>query len=712
LVDSQFRLQQVNPLARPTFKNIEPLIGRDFGEVMEILWGPLATDLCAIFRHTLTTGERYASPRFTELRADLGEEAAYEWETQRVTLPDGQFGVVCYFNEVTEYTRGERALRESEERFRQTFENAAVGIAHVAPDGKWLRVNERICQLTGYPRELLLTKTFQDITHPADLEADLAQVQRLLAGETESYTLEKRYLRRDQSVMWGNLTVSCARSREGTVAYFIAVVEDISERKAQQLALERSEARLRRVFASNVVGMIRWDLDQSLILEANEAFYQMTGYTSEDIAEGRVNFRALTPPEWAARNEEGIRTIREHGFAAPYEKEYFRKDGSRVALIIAGTRFEDSRTEGLSFLIDISEAKRVEAALRESNERFHRLADAMPQLAWIARADGHIFWYNQRWYDYTGKSPREMEGWGWQSVHDPVELPRVLERFHSSLASGEPFEMTFPLQGADGIFRSFLTRMRPLKDAAGKVIQWFGTNTDISEIVRAEEEIKDLNTRLKRSVAESHHRIKNNLQVLSAMVELQSSETEESIPKEKWKRLSTHIHALASLHDILTLESKIGEGLTGDGQAMISLKTALERLLPLIMAAMGGRQIVYDIEPELRLPMKQGSSFVLLVNELVSNANKHGAGEIEVSLRWQDSQQRVVQLAVCDSGPGFAPGFDPQQAANTGLELIESLAVWDLRGTVAYQNRPEGGARVVITFPFPDSLPDSPRALL
>ena len=120
-------------------------------------------------------------------------------------------------------------------------------------------------------------------------------------------------------------------------------------------------------------------------------------------------------------------------------------------------------------VMDITERKQSEASLQESELRFRTMANAIPQLAWIARADGYIFWYNQRWYDYTGTVPEQMEGWGWQNVHDPNVLPKVLERWQVSLATSEPFDMTFPLRGADGVFRPFLTRVIPLKDNAGRV---------------------------------------------------------------------------------------------------------------------------------------------------------------------------------------------------------------------------------------------------
>ncbi len=124
-------------------------------------------------------------------------------------------------------------------------------------------------------------------------------------------------------------------------------------------------------------------------------------------------------------------------------------------------------------------------------EQLRILIDSVPNLAWTARADGWIDFYNRRWYDYTGTTPAQMEGWGWQSVHDPAELPRVLERWQVSIATGEPFEMAFPLRGADGVFRWHLTRVVPQRDASGQITRWFGTNTDIDTHMRAEKALAD-----------------------------------------------------------------------------------------------------------------------------------------------------------------------------------------------------------------------------
>src|SRR6185312_3133864 len=153
--------------------------------------------------------------------------------------------------------------------------------------------------------------------------------------------------------------------------------------------------------------------------------------------------------------------------------------------------------------------------LKESEERFRTMADNISNLAWIANGDGWISWYNKRWYDYTGTTPEQMEGWGWQAVHDPDELPKVMESWIESIQSGNPFEMIFPLKGADGAFRPFLTRGMPVRNEQGIITKWFGTNTDISEQIANEalleaknEELAKINTDLDNFIYTASHDLK------------------------------------------------------------------------------------------------------------------------------------------------------------------------------------------------------------
>ncbi len=141
--------------------------------------------------------------------------------------------------------------------------------------------------------------------------------------------------------------------------------------------------------------------------------------------------------------------------------------------------------------------RRSNDALQESDAKFKLMANSVPHLAWMAKADGWIFWYNQRWFDYTGTTADQMDGWGWQSVHDPDELPRVMARWQESIQTGTPFDMTFSLKGADGQFRPFLTRVMPSRDDRGQVRMWFGTNTDVSEQKQVEQTLREKEERLR-----------------------------------------------------------------------------------------------------------------------------------------------------------------------------------------------------------------------
>ena len=181
---------------------------------------------------------------------------------------DDEQMILGVIRDITERRQAEEALRQSEERFRLTFENAASGIAHVAPDGRWLRVNQWLCEMTGYTQAELLARTFQDLTHPADLATDLEFVRRVLAGEMSRYSLEKRYLRRDGSVLWINLTVALVRDAAGAPAYFIAIIEDITARK--QIELERERLRLQEQQARETAEAATRAKDQFLAVVSHE----------------------------------------------------------------------------------------------------------------------------------------------------------------------------------------------------------------------------------------------------------------------------------------------------------------------------------------------------------------------------------------------------------------------------------------------------------
>lgn len=255
VVDSKFKLQQVNAEAMPVFASVNPLIGRDFDEVMEILWGPEVGPQCAaIFRHTLETGERYISPSFSEQRHDILVEQTFEWETQRIPLPDGTFGVVCYFHEVTDRARADRALRDSDQRMRLATEATGVGIWEWHVGTGRIRWDAQMCKMYGTEPT---SDGFVDYTtwSSAVLPEDLATQERILRetlAQGSRSNREFRIRRADDGKVRHIQSVEIGRrDADGVVQSIIGTNLDITDRveaedRLQRLAGELFEADRRK----------------------------------------------------------------------------------------------------------------------------------------------------------------------------------------------------------------------------------------------------------------------------------------------------------------------------------------------------------------------------------------------------------------------------------------------------------------------------------
>ena len=216
--------------------------------------------------------------------------------------------------------------------------------------------------------------------HPDDRAQAAATIQAAIESRSH-YEAEYRLVQ-DGAIRWVIARGGVETDAAGNPVSLPGVVLDITARKEAQLALVTSEARARRFFEANIVGVIHWNLDNGLITNANDVFLDMVGYTRDDLGQGRLNWNEMTPPEWQERNRQGVTEIRTQRSGTPYEKEYFRKDGSRVPIIIGGALFDNSGSEGVSFILDISEQKRAESALRQSEERYRSLILASTQIVW------------------------------------------------------------------------------------------------------------------------------------------------------------------------------------------------------------------------------------------------------------------------------------------------------------------------------------------
>jgi PAS domain S-box-containing protein len=318
--------------------------------------------------------------RTLELRRRLVGERKYR--RKDATLVDVEVGVsvisyggremICTIvRDVSSRKQAEEELREAEERFRSAFGDAAIGMALVGTDGRWLQVNRSLCQLVGYPEEELLTKTFQDITHPDDLEADQTYVRRLLTGEIQTYQMEKRYLHRDGHVVWISLNVSLMRDAEGFPLYFISQMQDITERKQAEEALARSENRLRTIIETEPECVKVLGMDGSL-LEMNPAGLSMIEADSLEQVRGKPVYEYIATEhrtDFVALTERVL-----HGGSGTLEFEIVGLKGTSRWLDTHAVPLRGARGEIAGLLAitrDITERKKNEEALRQS-ERLYR----------------------------------------------------------------------------------------------------------------------------------------------------------------------------------------------------------------------------------------------------------------------------------------------------------------------------------------------------
>jgi PAS domain S-box-containing protein len=293
---------------------------------------------------------------------------------------------------------------------------------------------------------------------------------------------------------------------------------------------------------------------------------------------------------------------------------------------------------------------------------------------------------------FAGSEPAFFE-----FVH-PDDVPMIAADVRAAIEERRDYSVEFRFQHTSGEWRWIEGRGRATYDDAGRPVRLYGIGIDITDRKRQEAEIVALNASLRRAMAESHHRIKNNLQVLSALINVQLEDNAETVARSAMERLNAHVRSLAALHELLTLK------FAGSDSEVVSLQELLEKLAPLLRAAAGGREIVVEAD-DVGAPLRQAGSFSMLVNELVSNAVKHGQGTISVTLRSGTApglRERAAEatLEVADEGPGIPDGFDPQKAGNTGIGLITTLSTWDLQGSVRWLRSDAGGTTVAVRFPI------------
>jgi PAS domain S-box-containing protein len=332
--------------------------------------------------------------------------------------------------------------------------------------------------------------------------------------------------------------------------------------------------------------------------------------------------------------------------------------GSVLGLLIA-------TVAGWSVQRDSSGRILAEEALREGEERFRTLANNISQLAWMADEKGYIFWYNQRWFEYTGTTLEEMAGWGWQKVHHPDHVQQVVAKISKCFQSGEVWEDTFPLRGRDGNYRLFLSRAVPIRDPEGKVLRWFGTNTDITERMQSEEHLVKIVGELKRSNDElqqfayvASHDLQEPLRMVASYTQLLAQRYKGRLDSDADEFIAYAVDGANRMQGLIQdLLAYSRAGTNGKALREISSEKALKGALTNLQVTIkeSGAVVTHDLLPSITTDETQ---LARVFQNLVGNAIKYRSAEVpRVHVTATKNGGKEWIFSVRDNGLGIDPQY-------------------------------------------------------
>lgn len=633
-------------------------------------------------------------PRFIAVVRDITERRQSEAKLQA-------------FTENLERTVSERTgeLRLSEREFRSTFEGAAVGIVHVNVDGTFHRVNPRMCEISGRSEAELIGTQFGLLAHVDDLAAELEGVGRLMSGETKTFTMEKRLIHKDGSLVWISLTASAVYNDDGSIAYLIGFVKDVSDRIRAAEALADSER-----FAQGSLDALSAHVavldSEGIIVATNQSWREFSRDAEAGVNRLGVGDNYLSGCHTASgANSEGIAEIA-HGIrevltgtAVQFSREYsYHGAGAEFSFMCRVTRFEG---EGPVRIVvayeDITDLKQAEGALLAQQELNRLTLENLAEGVVACDESGRLFLFNKTSREWHGTDPRDIPSEEWASHYELFEAdgvtPLVTERipliraFNGEAVEG--VEMSIVRKG--GAPRVVLASGAAIVDGTGRKRGAVVVMRDVTERRQAEEDLRRSLREKEVMLKEIHHRVKNNLQVISSILDLQLDTVTDPLMRLTLKESINRVRSMAMIH----------EGLyQGTTLSRIEFANYTERLANVLLISYSPRSdvhLVVEAEP-VQLNIETAVPCGLILNELISNALKHAFKSDKpgrVLVKVGPTETGGVRLSVHDSGPGMPAGFELKKQSTLGLQLVHALT-HQIKGTMTATN--DNGALFALEF--------------
>ncbi|MFO0879053.1 MAG: PAS domain S-box protein [Gemmataceae bacterium] len=583
-------------------------------------------------------------------------------------------------------------LRESEQRFRGIFERAPIGITITSIEGNMVLCNLAYCQILGYSQEELQRIHFSNLIHPDDLADNLNRIQLLTTGEASHVEVENRYLHRNGSAVWVHKIISLLVDRQGKPSHYLVLATDITPRKRTEAALRESEARFRSAFELAPIGMSLVAPD-GRYLQVNRPLCDIIGYTESELLTS-VYQTHLHPDDLHLALAGSQRLLTGETALEVIETRCIHKTGAIRLVQLTTSIYRDPEGHPqyfISHVIDITDRKAAERALANQQAVLRQFIKSMPGAVAMFDREMRYLHLSDRWLVEFNLEGQDLIG----RCHYEV-FPGLPERFRvnhqRSLAGSvercDEEEYVFE----DGSKEWMQWECRPWYDAEGAIggIILFILNITARHL--AEEKLRTSLHEKEVLLREVHHRVKNNLQIISTLLDLQSDHTQDPPALEMFRESRDRVKAMALMHERMYRSKDLARIHFAEyvEQLMRDLKRTYQR--PGVEIAL---QMTLD---GTSLPLDQAIPCGLLLNELVSNCFKHAfvgrtTGKIEVFL---SNQGNGSELTVADNGVGFPAHLDFRATTTFGLQLVQTL-VAQLHGTIDLDSR--AGSRFIVRFP-------------
>ena len=607
-------------------------------------------------------------------------------------------GVLVTINETTELIRA-RALEAERTRLQEALQAKRIQLLEEVfrnapsflyvlkgPEFVFEFANEAFYQLVGH-RDLIGRPAFEALPEAAHdgIQHSLMQVMasgkpfvgfeqpviviRTPGGQPEERVIDVSYIP--------------LLDENGACQYILGhgidVTAHVQKRKRAEDALRESEERFRRALEIDTVGIIFLNTEGQ-ITEANDAFLTMSGFSRGDEKAGRLRCGEMTPPEWTSVSLRAIEEFKATGRTTPYEKEYFRKDGSRWWALLAAKQI--SEHEGVEYVVDITGRKRVEQSLRESEARFRALAEASPALIWQVDAQGNAAYLNQRYMDTIGMTSEELMPTGWRSILQPEDAPGYWATFEQAMRERSRFQHRTRIKTAKGEWRWLESYALPWFTAADEYAGHVGLSIDITDAVTAEAALIETDHRKDEFLATLAHELRNPLAPISNALALIARPDGITALPRLLPVINRQVNYMIRLVDDLLEISRITSGKIElrpvPMDLAVALRNAVEASMPLINEKKHKLSIFIPEAPLIVLAdiVRLEQVFTNLLNNAARYTGK--GGHIWLTAR-QEGGSAVV--SVRDNGIGILAGMLPRlfdmfaQERRNGIGAQEGLGI-------------------------------------